>query len=79
MTVHFPTWPTWSYQFPQRDVKRIVGVRYYDANGEEQTYGSDKYRLAISRAGVSAFVLTDRGNLPAVESRVDAVAVEYEA
>lgn len=76
--VQFPRWPVWNFQFPTEDVKRIERVRYYDEAGQELELPTDKYRLAISRSGVSAFVLLEKGSLPAIADRADAVTIEYQ-
>lgn len=78
MRVQFPHWPVWNYQFPERDVKRVLAVTYKDAAAKEQTLDAGHYRLAIGRNGVSCLVLSRKGELPKTAERADAVSVEYE-
>lgn len=79
MTVTFPRWPVWNFQFPEKDVKQIVAVKYRDVEDNEQELGRERYRLAIGRSGVSVLVLMQKGTLPPLFDRTDAVVVEYEA
>lgn len=79
MRVTFPRWPTWNYQFPELDVQRIRSVSYVAPDSSKGELDRDKFRLAIGRNGVSVLVLLDKGNLPAIADRADAVAVDYDA
>lgn len=79
MTVTFPRWPVWNFQFPEKDVQRIVSVKYRDQEDAEQELDRERYRLAIGRSGVSVLVLMKKGMLPPLFDRTDAVVIEYEA
>lgn len=77
--VTFPRWPTWNFHFTEKDVVRIVSVKFYSATGAPQAeYPLDQVRLAIGRSGVSGVVFKDKINLPPTAERADAVTVEYE-
>lgn len=79
-TVTFPGWPTWNWQFPERDVPEgPVQVRYFDAQGAEQTLPEERFRVARGTQGVTALVFVDKHDLPKLAPRPDAVRVEYEA
>ena len=79
MRITFPVWPVWNFHFPEKDVKRITAVKYRDNSQHEQQLPDEGYRLAIGMNGVSALVLLDKGSLPKLVERPDAVTVEYEA
>jgi len=78
MRIQFPRWPVWNFQFPEKDVRSISRVWYVDTAGIEQTLPAENYRLAIGRNGVSCLVLLNKGSLPPIAERADAVSVEYE-
>ena len=77
-TITFPVWPRWNFEFPERDVRNVAAVRYYDPNNQLQTLDEDLWRMATSRHGVCALVLVDKPNLPPTATRSDAVTIEYE-
>jgi hypothetical protein len=76
--ITFPVWPTWNFQFAERDLMLIHSVKYHDEKGHLQELPADHYRLAIGHNGVSALVLLHKGLLPQLAERNDAVIVEYE-
>lgn len=76
-SVPFSRWPIWSWHFPEKDVKRIVAVKYW-AGDKQKQLDLEEVRLATGRSGVSALVFKNKHSLPPTDERDDAVTVEYE-
>jgi uncharacterized phiE125 gp8 family phage protein len=57
-------------------VASVTAIKYYDINGDEQTFASGSYRL--NKAGDTAFVeLVSGASWPSVATRSDAFWIDY--
>jgi hypothetical protein len=77
-TVSFPVWPVWNFQFPERDLKDVVAVKYFDELNNQQTLDEERWRVCVGHNGICALQFLEKHNLPKLFERDDAVTVEYE-
>ena len=79
LTQKYRDWPCNPVRFDRQPVTAITHVKYYDADGVEQTLSSSNYRLHPSSEAAGYVEWDDDFARPSLDSRDDAITITYTA
>lgn len=72
------SWPCSGFTLPWfPPLKSVTTIKYYDANGAQQTLSSSNYRLELSTNGAGKVHWDDDATLPDIDTRHDAIEVTF--
>ena len=64
---------------PKPPLQQVVSIKYFDTDGNEQTFDAANYDVSIDSSGPGRVALKPSQSWPTTESRIDAVKIRFDA